>query len=80
MTKVFYWCPYLSHVATIENVIKSAISLTKYNEINQVTLLDTFGEWQFEKNKLIKNKIYIEKLSKLNFKPNKVGFLNLDFI
>lgn len=74
MTKVFYWCPYLSHVATIENVIKSAISLTKYNEINQVTLLDTFGEWQFEKNKLIKNKIYIEKLSKLNFKPNKVGF------
>ena len=41
MTKVFYWCPYLSHVATINNVINSAVSLAKYNKKYQISLLET---------------------------------------
>ena len=52
MIKVFYWCPYLSHVATIDNVIKSARSLVKYNKSYSVSLIETIGEWQFVKNKL----------------------------
>jgi hypothetical protein len=68
MTKIFYWCPYLSHVATITNVINSAISLTKYRERSQVSLIETIGEWQFAKDNLSKHNIKIEKLTNLKFK------------
>jgi len=74
MKKIFYWCPYLSDVATITNVINSAISLKKYKKKNQISLLETIGEWQFAKEKLSKYNIKIEKLSNLNFDTNKVGF------
>ena len=30
--KVFYWSPYLSHVATITAVVNSAIALRKYSK------------------------------------------------
>ena len=40
MTKVFYWCPYLSNVATINNVINSAISLAKYDKKYQIYSID----------------------------------------
>jgi len=75
MTKLFYWCPYLSHVATINNVINSAISLTKYKENSQISLLETIGEWQFAKENLSKHNIKIEKLTNHTFDINKVGFL-----
>ena len=74
MTKFFYWCPYLSHVATITNVINSAISLRKYKTKSQVSLIETIGEWQFAKKILLKHNIKIEKLTNLNFDTNKVGF------
>ena len=74
MKKIFYWCPYLSDVATITNVINSAISLKKYKKKSQISLLETIGEWQFAKEKLSKYNIKIEKLSNLNFDTNKVGF------
>ena len=79
MTKVFYWCPYLSNVATINNVINSAISLTKYNKKYEITLLETIGEWQFAKSKLLTNNIQIEKLTKVIFKSHKVGFIKSRF-
>lgn len=75
MYKIFYWCPYLSHVATITNVINSAISLKKYREKSQVSIIETIGEWQFAKENLSKHNIKIEKLTNLNFNTNKVGFL-----
>jgi len=75
MIKVFYWCPYLSHVATIDNVIKSARSLVKYNKSYSVSLIETIGEWQFVKNKLYRDNIEILKLNNLNFKSYKVGYL-----
>ena len=67
MTKVFYWCPYLSNVATINNVINSAISLAKYNKKYEITLLETIGEWQFAKSKLMTNNIQVEKLTDIIF-------------
>ena len=79
MTKVFYWCPYLSHVATIKNVINSAISLTKYNKKYQISLLETIGEWQFAKNDLLTNNIQIEKLTKLNIHSHITGYLKSRF-
>ena len=75
MTKVFYWCPYLSNVATINNVINSAISLAKYDKKYQIFLLETIGEWQFAKTKLMTNNVQIEKLTKTIFKSHKVGFI-----
>lgn len=74
MTTIFYWCPYLSDVATITNVINSAISIKKYKKKSQISILETIGEWQFAKENLSKNNIKIEKLSNLNFDTNKVGF------
>ena len=71
MTKVFYWCPYLSNVATINNVINSAISLAKYNKKYQIFLLETIGEWQFAKTKLMTNNIQVEKLTDIIFKSHK---------
>jgi len=74
MKKIFYWCPYLSDVATITNVINSAISLKKYKKKSQISLLETIGDWQFERENLSKYNIKIDKLSNLNFDTNKVGF------
>ena len=71
MYKVFYWSPYLSNVATIRNVINSAISLKKYNfEKYDVSLLDTIGEWRSCKDEINSNKLSIEKVNNLNLKFN----------
>ena len=77
--KIFYWSPFLSKVATVSSVIRSAESLIKYtkkkNNIN-VAIIDAIGEWQSYR-KTINSKINIINLSKKNisgFLPKK-GFL-----
>lgn len=52
MQKVFYWCPFISKVATIRAVIKSAQSLKKYsNKKYEPTIINVAGEWnEFKKN------------------------------
>lgn len=41
MKKICYWSPHISNVATIKNVINSAISLKKYEKkIFDVKILD----------------------------------------
>ena len=82
MNKVFYWSPYLSNVATIRNVINSAISLKKYNfEKYDVSLLDTIGEWRSCKDEINSNKLSIEKVNNLNLKFNlsKSGYFKSRF-
>ena len=82
MYKVFYWSPYLSNVATIRNVINSAISLKKYNsEKYDVSLLDTIGEWRSCKDEINSNKLSIEKVNNLNLKFNlsKSGYFKSRF-
>ena len=77
MNKVFYWSPYLSNVATINNVVNSSISLKKYNNNTyDVSLLDTVGEWESHKNELDHNKIKIQKInsSGLTLDLNKSGY------
>ncbi|WP_075534806.1 glycosyltransferase [Candidatus Pelagibacter communis] len=51
MKKIFFWSPYLSNVATIKNVLNSAMSMKKYNKKSlNISILDVIGEWsKYEK-------------------------------
>ena len=81
--KIYYWCPYLTNIATIKSVIKSAKSITKYSiikkEKNEVTILNSCGEWDFLKNNLYNIKINnLIPLSIYKFIP-KEGFIQSRF-
>ena len=45
--KIYYWCPFLTNIATIKSVIKSAKSIKKYSvrekEKTEVTILNSCG-------------------------------------
>ena len=66
--KIFYWSPFISKVATVSSVIRSAESILKYSKkednIN-IAIIDAIGEWENYK-KLINPKIEIIKLSRKN--------------
>ena len=64
---IFYWSPFISNVATISSVIRSADSLVRYSNKNiNVSLIDSIGEWENKKKK-INPKIDIIKLNDNNF-------------
>ena len=79
MKTIFYWCPYLSRVATVSNVINSAISIIKYNKNFKISFIDTSGEWNPFFDKLISNNIAIEKITSFNLRSQKIGFLKSRF-
>ena len=66
--RIFYWSPFISKVATVSSVIRSAESVLKYskeaNNVN-VAIIDAIGEWKNYK-KLIDPKIEIINLYKKN--------------
>ena len=71
--KIFYWSPFISKVATVSSVIKSAESILKYTKKennSKVAIIDAIGEWANYK-KIINPKIEIINLSKKNIS----GFL-----
>ena len=70
MKSVLYWSPYLSNVATIKNVIKSALSLKKYSKIYKPIILDAFKEWQDYDEIFKKHGIQKDEISKLNLKEH----------
>ena len=46
--KISYWSPFLTNIATIKSVIRSAKSITKYKKsknVNNVKILNASGEW-----------------------------------
>ena len=64
---IFYWSPFISKVATVSSVIRSAESIANYSKGKaQVSLIDAMGEWQQYKKK-IHSKINIIKLNKNNY-------------
>ena len=64
---IFYWSPFISKVATVSSVIRSAESVVKYSKQKvEVTLIDAMGEWQDYKKK-IHPKIKIIKLNKKDY-------------
>ena len=67
--KVFYWSPFISKVATVSSVMRSAESIVKYCSTKKkitVSIIDAIGEWDNYKNK-INNKINIIKLNNKNY-------------
>tara|TARA_Y100000590_G_C15719429_1_gene1013026 strand:+ start:1356 stop:2507 length:1152 start_codon:yes stop_codon:yes gene_type:complete len=67
---IFYWSPFISKVATVSSVIRSAETLVKYSKkkIN-VSLIDAIGEWDEYKN-TIDPRINLIKLNKKNYYKN----------
>ncbi len=66
--KIYYWCPFLTNIATINSVIRSAKSLTKFSKSkksNEVSILNSSGEWDFQKKNI--NNINIKKLYPFSF-------------
>ena len=74
----YYWCPFLSEVATVKAVLNSAISIKKFsNYQNEVSIINCFGEWNQYKKIFLKQKIkeiVLQKKLKVNINSN--GFIN----
>jgi len=62
--KIYYWSPFISSVATVEAVIKSAYSINAYSK-NKYTpyIINVAGEWNSHINKLYDKKIKIINLT-----------------
>ena len=72
---IFYWSPFLSQIATISSVTRSAESITNYSKKkHSISIIDSVGEWENYNN--LKNINFI-KLYKKSFYNNlpKGGFL-----
>ena len=90
MIKVFYWCPYISDVATVNAVFNSAKSLEKYsNKKIQPTIINAVGEWDKKKEDLKDSRInilnffsknYFEKLPKLGFFKSRITYIIIFFL
>jgi glycosyltransferase involved in cell wall biosynthesis len=62
--KVYYWSPFISHVATVTSVINSVKAINKFSKKNiEVSIINVFKEWSPYKDIIIKNKIKILKLN-----------------
>lgn len=81
MKSVYYWSPFLTHVATISAVIESAKSLKKYSRKYDPVIIDACGEFERYKKTLIQNQIKIINLTSIKyfkFLP-KNGFISSRF-
>jgi len=67
MKSVYYWSPFLTHVATTSAVIESAKSLKKYSNKYDPIIVDACGEFENYKNALTENNIKIIKLTSFNY-------------
>ena len=66
--QICYWCPFLTHIATIDAVKNSAVSLRKYSKnshISKIKILNSYGEWSFYKDNT--DDISVHDLQKRNF-------------
>ena len=61
----YYWCPFLSEVATVKAVINSAHSLSKYSKDNlKVHIINSVGEWSNFKKEIKEKKIELINFQK----------------
>ena len=70
---IYYWCPFLSPVATVRAVINSVISIKKYSK-NKISphIINSVGEWNDIQEKLKKDNI-----SFINFSRSKDFYSSL---
>ncbi len=80
--KIFYWCPFIGNVATINAVLNSIKSINKYsNNFMKTYLINSVGEWDSKKEAIDKNKIQIINFynsNLINYLP-KLGFIKSRF-
>ena len=67
MKSVYYWSPFLTHVATISAVIESAKSLKKYSQKYEPVIIDACGEFESYKKILINNQINTINLTSFKY-------------
>ncbi len=67
MKKIFYWCPFISEVATVKAVINSCIGINKYNENYKPYIINCFGEFDNYEDQILKNQIEIINLNRNKF-------------
>ena len=67
MKSVYYWSPFLTHVATISAVIESAKSLKRYSKKYEPVIIDACGEFESYKKTLIKNQIKTINLTSFKY-------------
>ena len=80
MKSVFYWSPFLTNVATIQAVIKSATSLNKYSKNYDISIINASGEFSKYKKFLNKRNIKIINLYNFNYHtylPSQGFFLSI---
>ena len=89
MKSVYYWSPFLTHVATISAVIESAKSLKKYSQKYEPVIIDACGEFESYKKILLKNKIktvdltsfkYFKFLPKNGFFKSRFSYILIFFL
>ena len=80
--KVYYWCPFISHVATVTAVINSIMSLKKFSTHNtDYRVVNVFKEWSPYEVELRRTQIGCIDLGtflNINFLP-KLGFIKSRF-
>ena len=74
MQKIFYWCPFISNVATVKAVINSCVGLNKYGNLLKPYIINCFGEFDEYNDEIKKNKIIM-----INLNNNKFGDSNMRF-
>ena len=48
---IYYWCPFLTHVATVDAVRNSIKSIKKFRkEKDKIIIINSCGEWDFNHN------------------------------
>ena len=67
MKKVFYWCPFISNVATVKAVINSCIGLNRYSNLFKPYIINCFGEFDEYIEEINNNKITIINLNNNKF-------------
>ena len=67
MKSVYYWSPFLTHVATISAVIESAKSLQKYSKKYDPVIIDVCGEFESYSKTFIENQIKTINLTSFKY-------------
>ena len=66
---IFFWCPFISEVATIKTVINSMKSIKHYSKNNNLNLnlINAFGEWDSKESIINKLEVNLINFSKIKF-------------
>ncbi len=74
---IYYWSPFISHVATVKAVLNSAFGFNKYSKKYKISIINVAGEWDQYQHVLRENNINVIQLteSKILNNSNFTGYL-----